>query len=54
MDNFDTLVGSSLLLTSEAMQRIDHNAKGILFLTDERGILAGCVTDADRSKVDVP
>lgn len=47
MDNFDTLVGSSLLLTSEAMQRIDHNAKGILFLTDERGILAGCVTDGD-------
>lgn len=47
MDNFDTLVGSSLLLTSEAMQRIDHNAKGILFLTDERGILVGCVTDGD-------
>ncbi|SOY28366.1 Glucose-1-phosphate cytidylyltransferase [Acetatifactor muris] len=41
------LVGSSLFLISEAMQRIDHNAKGILFLPDERGILAGCVTDGD-------
>ncbi len=41
------LVGSSLLLISEAMQKIDHNAKGILFLTDERGSLAGCVTDGD-------
>ncbi|WP_276951195.1 sugar phosphate nucleotidyltransferase [Acetatifactor muris] len=47
MDNFDMLVGSSLLLISEAMQKIDHNAKGILFLTDERGSLAGCVTDGD-------
>lgn len=47
MNNFDTLVDSSLLLVSEAMQRIDHNAKGILFLTDEHGILAGCVTDGD-------
>ena len=41
------LVGSSLIATSEAMQKIDHNAKGILFLTDERGVLAGCVTDGD-------
>lgn len=47
MDNFDMLVGSSLLLISEAMQRIDHNAKGILFLTDGQGVLAGCVTDGD-------
>lgn len=47
MDDFDTLTGSSLLLVSKVMQRIDHNAKGILFLTDEHGIFAGCVTDGD-------
>lgn len=47
MDNFDTLVGSNVLSVSEAMQRIDQNAKGILFLTDEQGILTGCVTDGD-------
>ena len=47
MDKFNMLVGSSLIATSEAMQKIDHNAKGILFLTDERGVLAGCVTDGD-------
>lgn len=47
MDNLDTLVGSSLLLISEAMQRIDRNGKGILFLANEQGIFAGCVTDGD-------
>lgn len=41
------LTGSSRLFISEAMQRIDRNSKGILFLEDERGILAGCVTDGD-------
>ena len=47
MDNFDTLLGSKVLLICEAMQRIDQNSKGILFLTDGQGILAGCVTDGD-------
>lgn len=31
----------------EAMGKIDDNAKGILFVVDEKGILAGCVTDGD-------
>lgn len=47
MDKFDAMVGGSLLSVSEGMQRIDYNARGILFLTDERGILVGCVTDGD-------
>lgn len=47
MENFDTLIGSNVLLVSGAMKKIDHNAKGILFLTDENGVLDGCVTDGD-------
>lgn len=47
MDKIDILMGSSLLLISEVMQRIDHNSKGVLFLTGEQGALVGCVTDGD-------
>ena len=43
----DMMVGGNLISVSEAMQKIDHNAKGILFLTDERENLVGCVTDGD-------
>lgn len=35
------------MTVSEAMQRIDDNASGILFLTTEEGVLAGCITDGD-------
>lgn len=41
------LVSGIRLSVSEGMQKIDHNAKGILFLADEQGILVGCVTDGD-------
>lgn len=47
MDKLNKLVGSSLLLIFEGMKKIDQNQKGILFLTDERGVLVGCVTDGD-------
>ncbi|MBR1796590.1 MAG: CBS domain-containing protein [Clostridiales bacterium] len=40
-------LGGESLTVSEAMQRIDRNATGILFLTDEKGILLGCITDGD-------
>lgn len=40
-------IGNGNLTVSEAMQRIDNNASGILFLTDEEGSLIGCVTDGD-------
>ena len=49
MDNreLERFIGSKDLSVSEAMQRIDNNACGILFLTDEQGKLVGCVTDGD-------
>ncbi len=31
----------------QAMRKIDANAGGILFLTDENGVLTGCVSDGD-------
>lgn len=47
MDNIQTLIGKEELTISEAMQKIDGNAYGILFLVDEHGILSGCITDGD-------
>lgn len=47
MDNIQALIGKENLTVSEAMQRIDGNAYGILFLVDEGGILLGCITDGD-------
>lgn len=47
MENTNMLAGSSLLQVSEAMREIDKNSKGILFLEDGQGVLAGCVTDGD-------
>ena len=49
MDNreLERFIGSKDLSVSEAMQMIDNNACGILFLTDEQGKLVGCVTDGD-------
>lgn len=40
-------IGNSNLTVSEAMQKIDGNANGILFLVNEAGILIGCITDGD-------
>ena len=31
----------------DAMEKIDNNAKGILFIEDEAGCLVGCITDGD-------
>lgn len=50
MDNQEEMnkfIGSELLTVSEAMQRIDQNANGILFLVNENGILTSCITDGD-------
>ena len=47
MDELRKFIGSSTLTVSEAMQKIDTNAAGILFLTDEKDVLLGCITDGD-------
>lgn len=49
MDNqeLQKFIGNDTLTVSEAMQAIDKNASGILFLTDDRTVLIGCITDGD-------
>lgn len=47
MDDIQQFLGKQSLTVSEAMQQIDKNTCGILFLTDEQGKLIGCITDGD-------
>ena len=47
MNDIRDFIGRDTLSVSEAMQRIDNNAKGILFLVDKNSQLVGCVTDGD-------
>ncbi len=47
MDNIEQFIGSKSLSVSEAMQQIDKNGSGILFLVDDEKKLLGCVTDGD-------
>ena len=42
MDNIELFIAKDNLNVSEAMQKIDKNANGILFLTDSNGKLHGC------------
>ena len=42
-----TLIGKEKLTISEAMQKINRNTYGILFLVDECDVLVGCITDGD-------
>ena len=49
MDNqeLDRFLGNERMSVLEAMQRIDRNTYGILFLMDDRDTLAACITDGD-------
>lgn len=47
MTDIRNFIGRDTITVSEAMQKIDNNAKGILFLVDENDHLAGCITDGD-------
>lgn len=46
-EELNNFIGSMSLTVSEAMQQIDKNAGGILFLVDEKNILTCCITDGD-------
>jgi len=49
MDNqeFQKFIGTDNITVSEAMQRIDKNSSGILFLVNKSNTLIGCLTDGD-------
>lgn len=42
-----TFIGNEKLTLAEAMQKIDQNASGILFITDNSNKLTACITDGD-------
>lgn len=42
-----TLIGNENLTLAEAMQKIDKNISGILFIVDNSKKLIGCITDGD-------
>lgn len=49
MDNqeLQKFIGSADLILSRAMQEIDANTNGILFIVDDNQVLVGCITDGD-------
>lgn len=47
MNDIQKCISNSFLTVSEAMQQIDDNCNGILFLVDDGGRLSGCITDGD-------
>lgn len=47
MDNMRMFIGKDTISVSEAMQRIDNNGHGILFLVDAMDQIVGCITDGD-------
>lgn len=47
MDNIQQFLGKTELTVSQAMQMIDKNASGILFLVNEDDSIVGCITDGD-------
>lgn len=47
MNNYHHFLRRNDLTVSEAMQQIDKNASGILFLLNDSGALVGCITDGD-------
>ncbi len=47
MDDMKRFIGRDTLTVSEAMQQIDKNTNGILFLVDIDNRLVGCITDGD-------
>ena len=47
MDDIQKFIAKEDLTVSEAMQKIDKNANGILFLVNENNQLTACITDGD-------
>ena len=47
MDTINMFIGQDTLTVSEAMQKIDNNSYGILFLQNHNNEMVGCITDGD-------
>lgn len=46
-DSIENMLGKTDMSIVEAMQKIDLNSHGILFIVDEKQMLIGCLTDGD-------
>jgi len=46
-DRLRQFIGVRGMTVVDAMEMIDKNASGVLFITDEKGKLVGCLTDGD-------
>lgn len=46
-ENIKKFIGNIGMTLVDAMEKIDINSKGILFIIDEKDALVGCVTDGD-------
>lgn len=46
-ENIHKFIGKMSITIVDAMKKIDENARGILFITDDEERLTGCVTDGD-------
>lgn len=46
-DRLAKFIGNDSMTIVEAMEKIDKNAKGVLFIEEDNGILSGCITDGD-------
>ena len=46
-DELQKYTGTENLTVIEAMQKIDRNAKGIIYIIDDEGHLKGSLTDGD-------
>ena len=47
MDEIQKFVGRETLSISQAMQKIDLNTCGVLFIVDDKDTLLGCISDGD-------
>lgn len=46
-DSLTKYIGNTSMTIVDAMEKIDKNAKGILFIADQDNSLVGCITDGD-------
>jgi dTDP-glucose pyrophosphorylase/CBS domain-containing protein len=46
-DTISMFIGDSSIKVVDAMEKIDKNSKGLLFIVDEMNSLIGCITDGD-------
>ncbi len=47
VEEIDLFIGKDGMSITDAMEAIDKNARGLLFVTDSTGVLKGCISDGD-------